>query len=457
MISRWLSAFAALIVSVSALAQQTPPIQPKTVDTPKLAPIVVPKVPDGTAIVANSPLSAVEAVKIALAHQPQVFLSKASAEALHGQTLQSKSLLNPTLGMFATGNSTQNFRSSGPLSGIGIQQERTNNFTMNQLIFDFNRTRDVVRQSQSIEIAGYHSYDQTLQDVALVAKEDFYSYVQARQQTKVQEANVASRQAQVDLTQAQVSAGTGEPTDLVNAKTLLSQATIAWSQAQQAELTARTKLATDMGVDPRTPIVVADSSETKADIPLDPNSLVDSALKHRPTVLAAIESLRAAGFGVSVARKTTLPSLNFVAGYNMLGVGNPFEVQNGYVELTLSWTLVDGGLQLGKVRQAQAENTAAAQALRQASQVVIADVSIAVTNVQSANQQIPVAEAEAANAREGVRLAEGRYRAGVATFQEVITAQAQLVQAESDRVNTVAAYEIAVANLDHAIGKWPLN
>jgi len=439
------------------MAQQTVPVQPKTVDVPKLKPLILPGLPKNGEIVANAPLTAAEAVKIALAHQPQVAISKANADALHGQALQTQSLLNPTVSANAgiTKSRVDSQGSQGLVGGASNSIDGT--LTLNQLIFDFNKTRDQVRQSQAVENAGYRTFDQTLQDVALLAKQDFYGYVQAQQQTKVQEANVTNRQAQVDLTQATVNAGTGEPVDLVSAKTLLAQSVLAWLQSQQSEKAAGVKLANDLGIDPRTPIVVDISKEDERTLPTELNSLVDEAIKHRPSILASIETLKAAGYGVSVARKTDTPSISFQAGVETLGATNPFDRQTSFVALTMNWTLLDGGLQLGKVRQAQAEKTAAAQQLRQATQTVISDVSNAVVAVQAARQQIPVASSEVADAQEGIRLAQGRYKAGVTTFQEVITAQAALVTAQTDQVNAIAALAIALSTLDHAVGKWPVN
>ncbi len=111
----------------------------------------------------------------------------------------------------------------------------------------------------------------------------------------------------------------------------------------------------------------------------------------------------------------------------------------------------------GKCRLPKLSRPPPPKCLRQASQTVISDVSNAVVGVQAARQQIPIATSEVADAQEGVRLAEGRYKAGVTTFQEVITAQANLVTAETDQVNSIAALAIALSTLDHAIGKWPIS
>ncbi len=68
---------------------------------------------------------------------------------------------------------------------------------------------------------------------------------------------------------------------MLSAKTLLAQGVLTQLQAQQAEKTARVKLATDLGIDPRTPLVVANSAETDVTLPPDFNSLVDQALKQK--------------------------------------------------------------------------------------------------------------------------------------------------------------------------------
>ncbi len=105
--SRSLLIVALACVWASAMGQQTPPIQPKTVDTPKLTPLVLPGLPTGAEVVANAPLTAAEAARIAIVHQPSVAISKAAADALHGQTIQSQSLLNPTVTINGTATHVQ--------------------------------------------------------------------------------------------------------------------------------------------------------------------------------------------------------------------------------------------------------------------------------------------------------------------------------------------------------------
>ena len=63
-----------------------------------------------------------------------------------------------------------------------------------------------------------------------------------------------------------------------------------------------------------------------------------------------------------------------------------------------------------------------------------------------------LAEADVANATEGVRIATGRYSTGLGLFLDIITAQAFLLTARTNLVNTQNAVEQYRATLNHALG-----
>jgi len=62
-----------------------------------------------------------------------------------------------------------------------------------------------------------------------------------------------------------------------------------------------------------------------------------------------------------------------------------------------------------------------------------------------------------ANAREGVRLSEGRYKVGLGIFLEVLDAQAALVNAQTNKVNAEQAVDLSRAALLRSLGKSTLN
>lgn len=61
-------------------------------------------------------------------------------------------------------------------------------------------------------------------------------------------------------------------------------------------------------------------------------------------------------------------------------------------------------------------------------------------------------DAEVANTLEALRLVEGRYKAGLGAFLDVLDAQTALIKADSNRVNARTSVDQARAALAHAIG-----
>lgn len=61
------------------------------------------------------------------------------------------------------------------------------------------------------------------------------------------------------------------------------------------------------------------------------------------------------------------------------------------------------------------------------------------------------AEAQVTNAQEALRLAEGRYRAGIGVFLDVLDAQTDLDGANTNRVNARTSLDRARAALAHAV------
>ena len=73
--------------------------------------------------------------------------------------------------------------------------------------------------------------------------------------------------------------------------------------------------------------------------------------------------------------------------------------------------------------------------------------------LQAQAQQVALQERTAQQAREALRLAEERYRVGLAPFLDVSDARTQFEQAESDRINAVYDFHKAFASLEAAVGR----
>jgi outer membrane protein TolC len=435
-----------LPLTLSVLAAQVP-----APPAPKIVPATIPAniVLSGGDSNFVRPLSVAEAVQIALERQRQIAIANGNFGAARGRTQQVRAGFNPTL------SANTGYSRSNDIRGKSASSSSTSGFnsglTVNQLVYDFNLWRDQVRQAQALERVESNNLTVTQFDLVLRVKQAFYAVRQNDRLVSVAESNVQGRTVQKAFAKARVDAGFGAPPDVVRAQTDEDQAILELVQARANATLSRVSLAQALGVDPRTPLQVADSSEPE--VPGDDVSpLVDIAVKRRPEILSAQETLRAAGIGVSVARKANQPAIFANAGVTSRGDSDPTDSVRGTFGLTLSWDLLDGGVQRGRVREARAKEAVAKANYELQLQNVVADVSTAYVNLRIAEQRVSLTRSQVTNALEGVRLATGRYRGGVGTFLEVTDAQAALVLAQTNQVNAETALQSQRAALQRAIG-----
>lgn len=433
-----------LVIGSSALGiAQTPPVKPDTPDV-QVPPVIEVSNPEK----AGSPLGVAEAVAVALREQPTVTIAQASLKGAQARTSQAKAGLLPGVTLSASGNQNDLFRGSSSSSNYF---RSTGAVTLSQLVFDFGKTRDLVRQQGALEKAATLVLTRTQLDTALAVKTAFYSYVAAIDSVRVAEGNLATRQSQYALAEAKLNTGSGQPADYVQAKTAVADAVLSLTAARQQSNLARIALAVQMGIDPRTPINPAESSEAPPASD-DLATLVDSALANRPEMAEYRARLAAAGYAVSNARKASLPGVS-LAG-SVTGTGSDFfENQYGSVGLTLSWPIFDSGLVAGKVKEARSNLEQVQAQMKQTSQQVITDVSQAYLAVKTAEQNLEVAKVQVANAREYVRITSGRYQGGVGAFLDMVTAQSSEFSAEKNVVQATGDVQRARAQLARALGK----
>lgn len=442
------------LAAALASAQQTPPVLPKITETPMPTAVELPapaSIPDD---VPNRPLTVDEAVQIALRHQSSIKAAQAGVSAAQGRAQSARSGLKPSLSLGAghssvdsTGTVSGTGSSSGGFTSDGYQL----NGTLRQLIFDFNHTRDAVRQASAQQRAAVHGLARAQSDLALQVKQSFYTYTQNARLVDAYEANVRNRQGHLDLAKARLESGVGLPSDVVRAETARAEAILGLNLARTSKSVSRVFLAQLMGIDPRTPILAADSEE--APMPADdPEGLVARALRQRPEILQAESVREAAGHGMNAARTGNAPSLGASAGWNGRGSDPSFDSRSLSLGLSITWSAFDSGLTAGRVREAAANMQAAEAQSESIRLAVIADVSQAYLNLKTAEQRVVTTEAQVANAQEAVRLTEGRYRSGLGTFIDVLDAQTALLVADTNRVNAMSAVNLARSALVHAVG-----
>ncbi len=429
----------------SAVNQATPPPVVATPDIKIPGALLFP--PPKQIEIGSQPLTITEAVDIALSKQPQVLTAQANLVSAQGRVQQAAAGLFPQLSASAAYNNQLAIQNTPPLvdlytASVGVQQ----------LLFDFGKTRDAVRQQSALERSSRWTLTRTQQTVAMQVRSAFYDLVQGKANVAVSESDVATRQRELDEANARMKNGLGEPADVLQAKTNLAAGAVSLSAARDTEITTEIALAQLLGINPRTPIVPAPATEAQFTNESDIEKLVALAMTDRPDIKSAKEMVSAAGFAVSGASKGNLPRFDALGGVNGRGADNPWFNQTGSYGVVVTWAFDDSGLTAGEVREARGELEAAKQALIATTYQAITDVGQGTIDLQSALQRLDAANAGVANALELVRVDEGRYVGGIGEFLDVTTAQSSLFTAQLSLTQAQGDVQRARVRLRAAVG-----
>lgn len=439
-----------LVGSMLGWADPTPPIMPHIIETPLPPPVTLPAPESVPADVPNTPLTANEAALIALRHQPSIVVAQQGVNAAKGRQQQTTAGQQPGLTL------SSNYTTVPMTSGAGTTTSGiTAGASMRQLLFDYNHTRDLVRQSTALTQSAQANLSRAQSDLVFQVKQAYYTYTQAQRLVSVNEQNVKNRQDHLTMAQARVKGGIGLPIDVVRAETAVSDAILSLNLAQNSASIAGVNLAQLMGLDPRTPILVGEGNEAIMAMD-DMNALLKTAFARRPEILQAQATVQANQYAINAAKTTNAPVLTGTGGWTTKGANFPPKDSSLSLGLGVSWGVVDGGLTRGKVTEAQANLETAQANLQSTNLTVISDVSQAYLNEKTAEQRLVTANSEVTNAQEGVRLAQGRYNAGFGIFLDVLDAQTALVTAQTNQVNAQSSVNQARAALAHALNSDPV-
>ena len=226
-------------------AEPTPPIMPQITETPLPPPVSLPGPEAIPADVPNTPLSAAEAALIALQYQSSITIAKMGVSAAQGRLQQAKAGLSPTLGI-SGGYTDQPIFPTGSRGVNGFSA----NASLKQLLFDYQHTRDAVRQATAQQQAAQANLTRAQSDLVFQVKQAFYTYRQAILLIDVGENNLRNSQAHVAIAQARVKAGIGLPIDVVRAETAVAEAILNLNLSRNSASLAGVSLALSDGTRP---------------------------------------------------------------------------------------------------------------------------------------------------------------------------------------------------------------
>ena len=405
---------------------------------------------------ANRTISLYEAIDVAYRNNPltrQTWFLTQSAAADVGSR---RSAYYPVVEADASGVRQKQSSLGGSVTVLSTTY--TPSLSLNWLLLDLGgRGADVEEAKRRLYAADF-THNAAMNDIALGVAQAYYSYQGARALLVAQEASLKQAQENYAAAEERHRAGVATIADVLQARTVLSQQKLAYDQVSGQIQTFRGQLATALGVPVNLPV---DAADLPADVHEDASvasvdRLIAEAERSRPDLAAARARAQAAHAHVASARSAGLPSLSASA----LGARNYYEFVGETVPSTTNYSmglflrvpLFTGFKTLYDTRSAEAQASAADAGADSYSQQVIFQVWSSYFGVQTAAQQVRASKDLLESAKESAEVARGRYREGVGSILDLLTAESALANALAQDVTSRAGFLLAVAQLAHDTG-----
>jgi outer membrane protein len=309
--------------------------------------------------------------------------------------------------------------------------------------------------------AGDLDMERARQDVVFSVVSGYLTLIEAREQVKVAEENLAAQLDREADVKVLVDGGSRPIAELYQQQSNVAAARSTLVEAERAQALADVELVQALRLDPAgTYDFVAPAVGTAEPTTPDVAGLVAQALARRPDLAALGRLEDAAEQGIRAAQATRLPTVSLSAGYGTsyasgteLGLSDQLDAsRGGSLSVGISVPLFDGLSARRDIERANVQVDNARLSLEDRRQQVALEVKRAVLDQESAVARLDAATARVAAATQALSATEARYDAGVATLFEVTQARADFVDANSAEVRARYALLFQQRVLDYYTG-----
>jgi outer membrane protein TolC len=330
------------------------------------------------------------------------------------------------------------------------------------LLFDFGKREAEVQAAKANSFVANVAFTGEHEKVIFAVSRAYYALGAARAQVHVAERAAENAQRAQDISEQRHAQGVATVVEVAQARRQSAQAHFDLVRASGGERTAYSALVASMGVDPSTPIAVADSSDRPLPaVPMqDVRTLVEEAVSRRPDVIAALGKVRAAEANVRVAYGAYWPKISVTGQvYQNFGAlstdGSPYYTVNrpgANVLLGLDLPIFDAGARDAHLAIARSEASAARAALDGARDQAVEQVTNAYDQLQTSFAEYEAATTLEQTAGTALDAAIDAYRTGVGLLNDVISSENGAIQAALEKENARANVFTAAAALAFTTG-----
>ena len=402
-------------------------------------------------IESQKPLSLAQLIDIALSNNPNTAYAWANALSKAQSVGAAKSGYLPQI--TATGGIDATKQSQK--GADSFVNTKSGSIALSYTLYDFGAREANLQNAKMILEAANLSQNAQIQSTVLSVTQAYYNLLAYK--ASLESFLEAERSAKESFAaaEAKYKAGTATPADKLQAKTAYSQATLNRQKAEGALQNGYGELSFALGFDA---VKKFDVEQIGYDFAVqktldDAKRLIEEGKKTRPDLAAAAMQIEAAKAGIDIAKASGRPTLSLSSstGYSDTSIGAASRSSSASVQLSIP--IFTGFSSTYKIEAAKVEAKLRELDYQKLEKQIALDVYKAYNNLGTQAVAVESSMDLLASAEESYKNASGRYKAGVGTILDLLTAQNSLASAKQQRVEAAYNWLIAKATLAYALGK----
>jgi outer membrane protein len=310
----------------------------------------------------------------------------------------------------------------------------------------YQAARDTVNASKANSLS-------TREQVILLVVSQYIGTLRAVANVEASQSRVSLAQALYDQAADLQKEGVGTGIDTLRANVELQNEKQRLIEAQTDRETSLFGLSRLLNLDPRQVIELADSLSFYETPQPEVEPSMQLALSERQEWKSLEAQIKSAGNQKKASSESRLPSVRFDGDFEYVGTSGNTTLPTYTYQASVNMPLFTGGRIHAEMVRADLEIKKLEQQRDDLRNQIALDVKTALLNLQSARNEVQVANLGVELSKEEVEQARDRFKAGVANNIEVIQAQDSLARANDNQIVALYRFNQARADLARSIGQ----
>jgi len=334
-----------------------------------------------------------------------------------------------------------------------------------QLLYDFGKTQGRISSSTQEAFALEAQMQQTISDKIFLVKQSYYEILKIKSIIDVQHKNVKLQKQQLHRAERYLLSGIKTIIDVSDAKVQVEQAKLDLKNAEYQLELQRAQLEEHLGTVPyqgnyrvyNKKLTMKNLSKQLPRVDTLLSQLEAYAYRHRYVLESSRHYVLGAESNVAVSQGEYYPTVALKGSYTAQHVDNAVvgitPLKQGEVAVNMTWNLFSGYQTDASVQEAKIGVLKASSQVQSVKLSIKREVLESHINVRQSRDNVKLTEKISKASFQKFTQAQKRYENELSDYVELQDAQQGYIQSLSDSVNAYYDYFIAMAQLDHAIGK----